>query len=192
MKSERAMTVEEFERIAPLLDSPSELVDGKLRLMTPTNYRHGLLSAEITHILKTYLDAHPEMGEVVGAETGFRSNDPHCPVQAPDAGFIRAERAPREGQGEDDPLDHFMPGPPDLAVEVRSSSEPIAAVRAKAERWLAAGTSEVWIIDGRREVVHVLRREATPVVLHKDDTLTAPDVLPGFATSVASLFARRR
>jgi Uma2 family endonuclease len=52
MKSERAMTVEEFERIAPLLDSPSELVDGKLRLMTPTNYRHGLLSAEIAHILK--------------------------------------------------------------------------------------------------------------------------------------------
>ena len=34
MKSERAMTVEEFERIAPLLDSPSELVNGKLRLMT--------------------------------------------------------------------------------------------------------------------------------------------------------------
>ena len=85
-----------------------------------------------------------------------------------------------------------MVGPPDLAVEVRSPSERFAAVRAKAERWLAAGTSEVWIIDGHREVVHVLRREATPVVLHKDDTLTAPDVLPGFATSVASLFARRR
>ena len=65
-------------------------------------------------------------------------------------------------------------------------------MRAKAERWLAAGTAEVWIIDGRRDVVHVLRREATPVVLHKDDTLTAPDLLPGFATSVASLFARRR
>ena len=129
------MTVEEFERIAPPLDSPSELVDGKLRLMTPTNYRHGLLSAEITHILKTYLDAHPEMGEVVGAETGFRINDPHYPVQAPDAGFIRAERAPREEQGKDDPLDHFMVGPPDLAVEVRSPSERFAAVRAKAERW---------------------------------------------------------
>ena len=106
--------------------------------------------------------------------------------------FIRAERAPRAEQGEDDPLDHFMVGPPDLAVEVRSPSERLAAVRAKAARWLAAGTSDVWIIDGRREVVHVPRREATPVVLHKDDTLTAPDVLPGFATSVASLFARRR
>ena len=106
--------------------------------------------------------------------------------------FIRAERAPRAEQGEDDPLDHFMVGPPDLAVEVRSPSERLAAVRAKAARWLAAGTSDVWIIDGRREVVHVLRREATPVVLHKDDTLTAPDVLPGFATSVAGLFARRR
>ena len=123
---------------------------------------------------------------------GEISHDPPYPVQAPDAGFIRAERAPREEQGEDDPLDHFMVGPPDLAVEVRSPSERLATVRAKAARWLAAGTSEVWIIDGRREVVHVLRREATPFVLHKDDTLTAPDVLPGFATSVAELFARRR
>jgi Uma2 family endonuclease len=85
-----------------------------------------------------------------------------------------------------------MVGPPDLAVEVRSPSERLGAVRAKAERWLAAGTSEVWIIDGHREGVHVPRREATPVVLHKDDTLAAPDVLPGLATSVASLFARRR
>jgi len=99
---------------------------------------------------------------------------------------------PREGQGEDDPLDHFMVGSPDLAVEVRSPSERVAALRAKAERWLAAGTSEVWIIDGRREVVHVLRREAMPIVLHKDDTLTTPDVLPGFAVSVAGLFERQR
>src|SRR5919199_6452118 len=107
--------------------------------MTPTNYRQGLLSAEIAHILKTYLDAHPEMGEVVGAATGFRINDPHYPVQAPDAGFICAERAPREGQGEDDPLDHFMVGPPDLAVGGRFPPGRLAAGRPKGERRVAAG-----------------------------------------------------
>lgn len=191
MSSERAMTVEEFERIAPLLDSPSQLVDGTLHLMSPSSYRHGLLTGKIAHILNTYLDAHPEMGEVVSAETGFRINDRHYPVQAPNAGFIRAAHTPRARQGKDNPLDHFMVGAPDIAIEVRSPSERLAAVRAKAERWLAAGSSDVWIVDGRREIVHVLRRDAAPIVLHGDDVLTAPDVLPNFAVAVGDLFVRR-
>lgn len=192
MRNTRAMTVEEFERVAPLLDSASELVDGTIRLMSPTNYRHGLLTGRIAYLLNVYLDAHPEIGEVVGAETGFRINDPRHPVQAPDAGFISAARAPREEQGEDNPLDHFMEGAPDIAVEVRSPSERLAAVRAKADRWLAAGAREVWIVDGHRGVVHVLRRATEPVVLQPGDVLTAPHVLPGFAVPVTELFARRR
>ncbi len=192
MSSQRAMTVEEFERIAPLLDSPSELVDGTLHLMSPTNYRHGLLSGKIAHLLNAYLDAHPDVGEVVGAETGFHIADPRHPVQAPDAGFIRVDRVPREGQGDEDPLDHFMEGAPDIAVEVRSPSERIAAVRAKAERWLKAGATEVWIVDGQREAVQVLRRDMEPMALRGDDALTSQDLLPGFSVTVRDLFARRR
>jgi Uma2 family endonuclease len=191
MVGQRAMTVEEFERIAPLLDGPSELVDGRLRLLSPTNYRHGVLTAKIAHILESFVDAHPELGEVVGAETGFRISNPRYPVQAPDAGFVRADRVPEDGESEDSPMDHFMVGAPDLAVEVRSPSEGLTTVRRKAERWLAAGSAEVWIIDGQRDIVHVLRPAAAPVMLHPDDTLTTPHLLPGFSVRVADIFARR-
>jgi len=192
MSAERAMTVEEFERIAPLLDSPSELVDGRLRLMSPTNYLHGLLASHVAFILKLYVQTQPDPGDVVGAETGFRINDPRYPVQAPDAAYISAARAPRDSPDGDDPLEHFMDGAPDLAVEVRSPSETFAAIRGKCQRWLNAGSRETWIVDGHRETVHVMRPTGDVVVLHKTDTLTSPDMLPGFSLTLTELFTRRR
>jgi Uma2 family endonuclease len=190
MINERSMTVEEFERIAPLLDGPSELVDGRLRLMSPTNYRHGLLSSKIAYLLYDYAARHPGTGEVVGAETGFRINHPRYPVQAPDAGFIRADRAPGRSHGAVQDLDHFMDGAPDLAVEVRSPGERLAALQAKAQRWLESGSRAVWIVDGRREVVYHLRRDTPPQILNSADLLEESEVLPGFSVSVAELFAR--
>ena len=191
MASQRRMTVAEFERIAPLLDGPSELVDGELRLMSPTNYRQGLLSNRIAYAITRFLEEHPDVGgDVVGAETGFRIDDPEHPVQAPDAGYIRVGRAPDETGGVDG-LDHFMDGAPDLAVEVQSPSETSADIRAKADRWLAAGATAVWIIDGRRETVQVLHLGAPATTLTHNDSLTAPDLLPGFTMPVARLFARR-
>ncbi|HZS86751.1 MAG TPA: Uma2 family endonuclease [Chloroflexota bacterium] len=190
MINERSMTVEEFERIAPLLDGPSELVDGRLRLMSPTSYRHGLLSGKMAYLLCDYATRHPGTGEVVGAETGFRINHPRYPVQAPDAGFIRAGRAPGRSRGAARGLDSFMHGAPDLAVEVRSPDERLAAIQARALRWLEAGSQAVWIVDGRREVVHRLHRGTPPRILNSADLLEEPEVLPGFSVLVAELFAR--
>lgn len=191
MASQRRMTVEEFERIAPLLDGPSELVDGELRLMSPTDYRHGLLSNRVAYAITRYLEEHPEVGgDVVGAETGFRINDPEHPVQAPDVGYVRAGRAPDE-TADAEGLDHFMDGPPDLVVEVQSPSETTADVEAKASRWLAAGATVVWIVNGQRETIRMLRPDKSSRILTRDDTLTAPDLLPGFALTGARLFTRR-
>ena len=99
MTAERAMTVEEFERIAPLLDGPSELVDGRLRLMSPTGFAHGVLALRIGAALDRYAEEHAEAGEAVGAETGFRIDDPHHPVQAPDAAFVGVNRISRIDAG---------------------------------------------------------------------------------------------
>lgn len=192
MSTERALTVEEFERIAPLLDGPSELVDGRLRLLQPHTYLHGILSARIGSSLGRYLDNHPALGETVGTGTGFRVSDPHRPMMAPDAAFIRAERLPDETTGKDDPRAHFMDGPPDLAVEVRSPDDSRPEMLEKAQRWLAVGAQEVWLIDGQHESVQVLRPASQPLQLGKGDTLTSPALLPGFALPLADLFARRR
>jgi len=192
MSAERAMTVEEFERIAPLLEGPSELVDGRLCRMSPKTYLRGLLTNRVAFALNLYLQTQPDPGDVVGAETGFRINDPRYPVQAPDAAYISAERAPRDSPDGDDPLEHFMDGAPNLAVEVRSPSETFAAIKGKCQRWLNAGSRDAWIVDGHRETVHVMRPSGDTVALRKTDTLTSPDVLPGFSLTLTELFARRR
>lgn len=192
MTTERAMTVEEFERIAPLLDGPSELVDGRLHLMSPTGYMHGVLSIRIGAALDRYVEEHPDAGEVVGAETGFRIDDPRHSVQAPDAAFVSAEHVPPStGKGRDDPALRFVQGPPDLAAEVRSPDDSMAGMRSKARRWLAVGCREVWVLDGMRQTVEVWRSGGKPQLLRAGDTLTSP-ILPGFALSLAHLFRQRR
>lgn len=191
MATERAMTVEEFERIAPLLEGPSELVDGKLRLMSPTGFMHGVLSLRIGAALERYAEEHPEAGEAVGAETGFRIDDPRHPVRAPDAAFVGAERVPASsGSGHDDPAVRFVQGPPDLAVEVRSPDDTRSAMRTKARRWLGAGCREVWLIDGSHETVEVWRAGTEPIVLKRDNILTS-ELLPGFSLDLERLFRRR-
>ncbi len=85
-----------------------------------------------------------------------------------------------------------MDGAPDLAVEVRSPSETFAAIQGKCQRWLHAGSRDAWIVDGHRETAHVMRPSGDTAVLRKTDTLTSPNVLPGFSLSLAELFARRR
>lgn len=192
MSTERALTVEEFERIAPFLDGRSELIDGRLRVISPTGLLHGILAARIVAALACYLDEHPARGEAVGAETGFCVNDPHRPVLAPDAAFIRMERLPAESTGRDDPRTHFMDGPPDLAVEIRSPDDSMPEMLEQAHLWLAVGAHEVWLIDGQHETIQILRTNGEPIRLEKADLLTSPAVLPGFTLSLARLFARRR
>jgi Uma2 family endonuclease len=192
MASERLMTVEEYERIAPYLDGPSELVDGRLRLMSPMGFLHGVFANRIGGALDRYVEEHPEAGEATGAETGFRIDNPQHPVQAPDAAFVSASRVPvSTGSGRDDPALRFMHGAPDLAVEVRSPDDTIEEMQAKARRWLAAGSREVWLVDGLRSTVEVWRSAAAPTLLHIGDTLLAPNVLPGFSLDLARLFRRR-
>jgi Uma2 family endonuclease len=192
MATERQMTVEEYERIAPYLDGPSELVDGRLRLMSPTGFLHGVLSNRLGGALDRFVEAHPEAGEATSAGTGFRIDNPEHPVQAPDAAYISAARVPvSSGSGRDDPAMRFMQGAPDLAVEVRSPDATIEEMQAKARRWLAAGSQEVWLVDGLRFTVEVWRSDTAAALLRMGDTLRSPSLLPGFALDLARLFRRR-
>jgi Uma2 family endonuclease len=49
-----------------------DLLEGNLIRVSPAGFRHGRLAAEIARRLGNFLAEHPDMGVVVGAETGFR------------------------------------------------------------------------------------------------------------------------
>lgn len=169
-----------------LLDLPDdgyryELVRGELRQMTPAGYEHGRIAARVARVLDAFVSEH-QLGEVVGAETGFILGRGPDTVRAADGAFVAAERVPADRDG-------FAELAPDLAVEVVSSGDRAADVADKVLMWLEAGSRLVWVIYPQREVVAVHRPGGEARALGAEDVLDGGAILPGFALPVGDLFA---
>ena len=78
--------------------------------------------------------------------------------------------------------------PPDLAVEVVSSSDKHYDVTEKAFAYLKAGTRLVWVVEPVAKTVMVYRSETDFTLLTREDILTGEDVVKGFTCPVAQLF----
>ena len=78
---------------------------------------------------------------------------------------------------------------PDLAVEIKSPSDSGRQMREKAEYYLANGARLVWLVYPQKRLIEAYSLDADVEILLEDDTLTGGDVLPGFASAVAEVFA---
>ena len=158
-----------------------ELIRGELRMMIPAGGEHGRITGKLTCAVGNHVMSR-QLGTFYAAETGFiLSRDPDT-VRAPDVAFIRADRAAPPARG-------YVPGAPDLAVEVLSPDDRPGYVREKVAEWLEAGAHAVWVVDPRDRTVTVHTAGEAPTVLQGADTLRGGDVLPGFAVEVAEIFA---
>ncbi len=98
--------------------------------------------------------------------------------------FVRAERL-------DPPFDEnaYIPGAPDLVVEIASPSQFRPAVGAKAWLWLRRGARLVWVVWPERQELDVWTPGMeTPRIQRLGDAVDGGDVLPGFTLSLAELF----
>ena len=182
VKGTRLVTAEEFAR-TPGYDRRYELVDGVVVEMTPVGGRHGWLALRLARLLADYVDAH-QLG-VVMVETGFTLARNPDTVRGPDVSFVGADRIPAAGIPET-----FWSGPPDLAVEIRSPSDTVAALHAKGGEYLARGVRLVWILDPAAETVTVSAPHLPLMTVGDPDVLEGGDVVPGLRISLRELFAR--
>jgi len=159
----------------------SELVRGRLRLREPAAYLHGKLAIAIGAALHTWVAAR-QLGDVVGAETGFTLRRNPDTVRAADAAFISAGRVPPAG------CIGFAELAPDLVVEVLSPSDRPSDVRDNVADWINAGVRLVWLIDAPRRSAVVHRADGTIDRKTAVDVLDAEDVLPGFSVPLRGLF----
>ncbi len=74
---------------------------------------------------------------------------------------------------------------PDLAIEIVSQYDRWNDLFAKAELYLEKGSRVVWIVDPYQKGVMVVTRDDRRWV---KDTLTCPDLLPGFSVNVQDIF----
>lgn len=160
-------------------DGRWELVKGELHEMAPTGYTHGKVSNRSGQRIANHVEKY-RLGDVLGAETGFRiARDPDT-VLAPDVAFVRADRVPTDSNAQ-----AFFDLAPDLVVEVISPSDRAGAVAEKVAGWVAAGVPLVWVVYPAQRFVAV---HTAGGVTHERDVLGGGDVLPGLEIEISSLF----
>jgi Uma2 family endonuclease len=159
-----------------------ELVEGRLRTMTPAGAEHGRVCSAANILLGVHART-TGTGVTFGAETGFiLASDPDT-VRAPDAAFVNKAHADAVGR-----TVKFWPGPPDFAIEVVSPSDSFTEVESKALGWVKAGATAILVLDPARRTATVYRTDED-IRTFTDGELDLSDAVPGWRVAVADFFA---
>jgi Uma2 family endonuclease len=178
-RNQRLVTAEELLAMGDI--GPCELVEGVVVRLMPSGGRH----SNIGLIMGARLQAYAERtgaGVAFGADGGFVLSRNPDTVRAPDAAFVRTHRIPASGVP-----DEFFPGPPDLAVEVMSPEDSIAALRHKASEYLEAGSRAVWLVLPSQRIIEVHESGGVRVYRGRQWVRCGSEA-PGFKMRVADLF----
>ena len=179
---ETLLTADDFFRLYSHQDDRYELVDGEVVEMAPVTRRHGRIASNIDGAFYVYSWQHGTGHSEV--EVGYRVRSGPDTVRGPDVSFILI--AHEEGDDEQDY--RFVPGAPDIAVEVASRSETAASLERKVQEYLAAGSQRVWVVYPVSRRVMVYRPDGSTISYGGDDVITDEELLPGFSLPLADIF----
>jgi Uma2 family endonuclease len=172
------MSWEAFEQL-PDDGMHYEIIEGELITLPPPKSRHSLVASNTFKELLPLEESG--LGRVM-PEAGYKlSHDPPTWIQ-PDVSFLRKERVQATA-----PDGYFLEAP-ELAVEVVSPSESARTLNRKVKALLAAGARAVWVVYPDDLQVRVYLPDGTSFSRGVNDTLSAPDLLPGWELPVAKLF----
>lgn len=182
------MTTHEFLQLADKEGVTRELIDGVLeeRPVTTRSPKHSKAMAEITRSLGNWQSDHAGMtGVVACGEVRCRlATDPDLIVGI-DVVYYEGKEAIRQSDEES-----FFDGPPIVTVEVLSPSDTHEGVVERIQRYLSAGTKQVWIADPDLRTVTAHRADADAVLFNVSQELTAEPELPEFRVAVNELFPK--
>ena len=169
------LTIDDFERLPAEIAENHELVDGELVDVSGNTPRHNRLRDRFVLLLAP-LVRQKHLGEIIAEqEYDFLGN-----AHGPDVSFFGAAK-----QALVDPNKRVQRFVPDLAIEIASLSETYAGLIKKKDRYLQAGTQEVWLIAPDTPEVAVYPGNR---ILRGSDLL-ATKLIPGFSISIDELFS---
>jgi Uma2 family endonuclease len=181
VETRTAATLEDLARVG----GKAELIAGRIVRFMPTGFRPGQIGGRIYRSLDDHA-ARTGRGVALPDNVGFAVPTLSSGRQsfAPDASFFL-------GPLPADDMD-FIPGPPTLAVEVRSKGdqgEPEMAAR-RAD-YFEAGTEVVWDVDPRTRLIHSFRADAPddPETFGPGQVAHAEAAVPGWRLAADALFA---
>ena len=182
MPAKTAASIDDLYRLPS--GAKAELVNGELRLMSPTGGLPGFAGGEIFASLREYA-RRTRSGIAFPDNVGFVVSLPNRGSFSPDAAFYTGP----------DPGMEFPKGAPVFAAEVRSQGDygpqPEREMAEKRADYFAAGTQVVWDVDLLGpDVVRSYRAETPdqPLVFRRGDMAHAEPAVPGWSLPVDDLF----
>lgn len=177
----KRLTAEEFHS----LDDGGaycDLVRGKIVKKEQPFTSHGYFTANVAFHLLQFVRQH-DIGRVGGAGAGVVTERDPDTVRGPDVTFYSYQRIPRG------PLPQgYWPIAPELVIEIRSIDDRWEDIIDQAAEYLAAGVLTVAVVDPEALRVHLFATDRVALIINRDEELTFPDILPGFAIQVGKLF----
>ncbi len=164
-----------------------EVVNGEIVEVSPMSDYAGEVAHRLDKAVSRYLQSN-DLGDTT-TERLFKIPQLDDPVRnrRPDWAFISYDRWPRDrlfsyrGVARD--------VVPDIAAEVVSPTDSASDLIEKVREYLRGGVRLVWIVYPLTQEIHAYLPGANQVrVYFAADELDAPDILPDFRASVASLF----
>ena len=178
------LTADQFYDFCCQNDGRYELVQGEVVILSPVNDEHSGIAINIGTAFNNYSRRYG-FGQA-GMEAGYMLLTGPDTVRGPDVSFRLVPRSERrQSVG-------FLPGAPDIAVEVVSPSNTAATVARKVAEYLDAGAQRVWIAypatrtASRCAVIH--HPDGTATTYTGDDVITDEELLPGFSLPLTEIF----
>jgi Uma2 family endonuclease len=163
-----------------------ELVEGKIIVSAPSDYESEEIGARLSTFLNIWVMSR-KLGRITGSGAGFiipsieEGDSEKRNLRVPDVSFVRADRLKKTKRD-------FVELVPDLMVEIKSKSDRIKPLEEKIQLFLQLGSKIGILIDPDKLTVTVYGINQAPVVLQNGDTLTLPDLLPGWELAVSELW----
>ncbi len=170
------LTVEAFLELPEPEGQKIELIEGEVVSMGRGGYKHERVKANLLALLIAWVRVHP-IGTVF-SETMFRPDQHNSPI--PDVSFVLQTRLSPDLEG-------HLQGAPDLAIEV-VSSESASTLEKKIDLYLAHGSKAVWVAFPKQRLLRAYDATGASRKLAAEDTLQAPELLPGFSVSIGAIF----
>ena len=149
--------------------------------MSPVHENHGMLCMRIGSMLLHFVAAR-KLGKVYDSSTGFRLAEDL--LLSPDVSFASNERLKKIRVAPD----KFLAGAPDLVVEVLSPSDRMRQLNRKLDHYFEHGARLAWLVDWRKQQVHIYTADSFETLTNLDDVLTGGLVLPGFKCKLRKIF----
>lgn len=166
-------------RIHPPLSSPQ--LAPTQEFMVPWQ-SHGFICALIARLIGNFVFEN-RLGRVTSNDSWIRTAVNPDSLRGPDVCYFSYDRLP---PGKIPP--GLLAVNPDLVVEVRSPSDSWTEMFTKVGEYLRAGIRAVVILDEETSTASVYRPQALQQTFLATETLTIPEILPGFSVAVGTLF----